>query len=874
MRVLWLCLALIALACGCIYTQGGDAPAETIPSPGVTTTVRAPETTVPAPASTIGPVAAKDSAPDFSGYYAYSKPAYSPKVPGYALPLTPSGIANYDDVKPKLLLTDDARLLANGFAVVRNPYDPAEEDITAMYKSLKDDGVPVFVTADSLLHLYHIQFDESLRRIEERQFYDMAWNLSRRLADANIRGYGSASGEEKEAYRRNIAYFTVALSLLEPKAGQYCEDGDWECRGSGERFDRAEYEKYALRGYPCCISDSREVKCEACEYPVQGDVNWELALIRAHEGFGESPIFAYKEDYSQYLPRGHYTRSEKLRNYFMAMMWYGRMSFLLKGSDIVSGEDARIQTRQASLIASQLSNDPEAKAMWDRIYGVTAFYVGFSDDLGPYEYREAANNVFGGRADLSGDGYAKLKAELAAYRSPRIYGGTGDCLIMPPFKPDDADKCLESTKGFRLMGQRFIPDSYMFSELVFPYTGRYTGEGGAFTACMTDAGVVRCFPRGLDAMALLGSKRAADILVESGDADYANYSGVYSALDVEFGSFTEAEWNRNLYWSWLYALKPLLAEYGEGYPTFMQSEAWQEKELTTALASWTELRHDTILYAKQSYTMRATGMPYIPPEKPVVGYVEPLPEFYGRLLALSKMTDRGLTEMGVLDGEAKGRLERLEGILARLQDISVDELEDRELTEDDYAFIKNFGEGLNGVIADVDEKAKKTTIVADVHTDSNTLSVLEEGVGYVDMMLVAYRVPDGRVLLGAGPVFSYYEFKQPMADRLTDEKWREILASDPPSRPEWLMEGDAGGTAGGECSSDQDCARGGCSGTVCAAKEEAADTITTCEWRPQYECYRTAKCGCFDGRCGWLQTGEFQSCLAGKGVRMREPEGA
>ena len=47
-------------------------------------------------------------------------------------------------------------------------------------------------------------------------------------------------------------------------------------------------------------------------------------------------------------------------------------------------------------------------------------------------------------------------------------------------------------------------------------------------------------------------------------------------------------------------------------------------------------------------------------------------------------------------------------------------------------------------------------------------------------MIVAYRHPEeGHILLGVGPVFSYYEFKQPMDDRLTDEAWREILDSNP-----------------------------------------------------------------------------------------------
>ncbi|MDH5201037.1 MAG: DUF3160 domain-containing protein, partial [Candidatus Bathyarchaeota archaeon] len=196
-----------------------------------------------------------------------------------------------------------------------------------------------------------------------------------------------------------------------------------------------------------------------------------------------------------------------------------------------------------------------------------------------------------------------------------------------------------------------------------------------------------------------------------------------------------------------------------------------------------ELRHDTILYVKQSYTVALSSAPMKPS---IIGYVEPVPEFYARLLSLTRMTREGLDEMGVLDRTAKMRLGSLEEILRRLVDLSEKELRNEELTQEDYDFIRDFGDELEDVIAGVDDKAKKTTLVADVHTDQNTMQVLEEGVGHVRLMAVAYRVPDGRVLVGAGPVMSYYEFKHPMAERLTDEAWRELLESDPPENPEWV----------------------------------------------------------------------------------------
>jgi len=502
------------------------------------------------------------------------------------------------------------------------------------------------------------------------------------------------------------------------------------------------------------------------------------------------------------VPRGHYTRSEKLKRYFKAMMWYGRMAFLLKGGDeaLISEQDAKISTIQAALISSEQPDvnvdTKTAQETWDRIYSVTAFFVGTADDLTPYEYRDAINNVFGAEYNVSElsneDNLLELKVELAKMRSPKIYGGSGVCVVYPPITKEKLYDCLAKTKGMRFMGQRFVPDSYMFQQLVSPAVGMYVGNDTPFTMCSTPAGPTRCFPRGLDIMAVLGSERAADILIVEGDTEYAGINTSYDKQLEELKSqfagfdFNITECNRNLYWSWLYTLKPLLKQFEDGYPTFMQTRAWQEKELQTSLASWTELRHDTILYAKQSYTPVVGAPPQPPQPKPVRGYVEPVPEFYARLSALTKMTENGLIDLDVLNATEKARLQRLARILERLINISKAELENKELTENDYEFIRNFGENLDSVVAGVNTGGKETTIVADVHTDPNTGKVLEEGVGYVNLILVAYNVPDGRIIVGAGPAFSYYEFKQEMKDRLTDEKWKEILRSNPPERPGWV----------------------------------------------------------------------------------------
>jgi eight-cysteine-cluster-containing protein len=63
----------------------------------------------------------------------------------------------------------------------------------------------------------------------------------------------------------------------------------------------------------------------------------------------------------------------------------------------------------------------------------------------------------------------------------------------------------------------------------------------------------------------------------------------------------------------------------------------------------------------------------------------------------------------------------------------------------------------------------------------------------------------------------------------------------------------------GACQTDDDCVVTGCSGQLC----EAAPTASTCEFLPQYACYRDeiTTCGCNDGVCGWAQTEALAACL-------------
>jgi hypothetical protein len=495
---------------------------------------------------------------------------------------------------------------------------------------------------------------------------------------------------------------------------------------------------------------------------VSQEVTQELALIEAHEGFAPSSILpGYEEDYSQYVPRGHYTANENRQRYFKAMMWYGRINFRLKELD---------ETRSALLIVQALSRveiDGEpASQLWARIYEPTVFFVGATDDLNIRDYQQLMEEIYGAvpedPAAFADD--ALLSSFVAAARE------------LPPPQINSmwvwvGQDQKEETQGFRLMGQRFVIDAYIFQQLIY------------------DKVQDRYLPKGLDVFAAMGSEEAYQLLDEMGETQYPRYVEEMAKVRGEIAALEMDSWTQNLYWSWLYSLRSIIEPKDEPYPAFMRTQAWSHKDLHTALGSWTELKHDTILYAKQAYA-KLTAMP---PQAAVRGYVEPNPEAYARLLALTRMTRDGLDQRGLLSTDDRDSLEQLEQLLLSLKTIAEKELQGETLSDSEYEVISSYGDSLEALTIAAADKAElggsvdehDAALVADAATDPNSGSVLEEGVGRINQIFVVAEV-GGQLSLTQGGVFSYYEFSWPMSDRLTDEAWRDLLDSgQAPARPEW-----------------------------------------------------------------------------------------
>jgi len=751
MGSLLLILAFVLSGCRPVTgTPGPTTAADDIPtSTAVPASSEAPTQAVAPTATESIPPTSSPAAPTEATQLPAVKVVPAPVFAVYTEPPVEAVAASYHDpiapdlsnVRVPFILSEAQRerLAEQGFVV--NP--GMEKEFFSLYEKARYDNEPIFVTSDSLLHVYHLLFDKVLRTAEREYFIPLLRSLNQAMLAETDKQYQVLKDTPwEEAAQRTVAFIGVGSALLDAQV--------------------------AVPDYAADLVDA------------------ELARIDEAGGLRHSPLFPgleNGEDYSQYIPRGHYTLSEELKAYFRIMMWYGRMTFRLKTAD---PEVGRAETRSGLLLVQALRNalveGRPALEVWMDLYSPTVFFVGHSDDLLATQYMEVMDAVYGPWAsaqELADEARLDQFIEQAnTLPAPQILG----MVIM------DTDDVEETTKGLRFMGQRFVPDAYIFRQLIYRNVGTRENRRG--------------LPMGLDLLAAMGSEQAYQHLDELGETSYENYPQQMEKVRGWLADLTVEDWTETLYNTWLYSFYPLLEVPDEGYPSFMQSPAWVDKQMNAVLGSWAELKHDTILYAKQVYAELGAGPPP-PPPIPPNGYVEPVPYFYARLAALTAMTRSGLEQRGLLSEVDSTNLAWLERMVLDFKVMAEKQLRGEPLTPEEYEKIRYYGgdlEHLTMAAADSDaedpyapkfmDEKPQAAVIADVATDPAPELVLEEAVGRVNPIYVVVPMVDSQgnpyLQVAKGGVFSYYEFPWPMSDRLTDEKWRQMLDEGrAPALPVW-----------------------------------------------------------------------------------------
>jgi len=481
-------------------------------------------------------------------------------------------------------------------------------------------------------------------------------------------------------------------------------------------------------------------------------------------------------DFSQFKPRGHYTKTTLLSNYFKAMMFLSRADLSL----IIGGKDARSKMKKAGLVLWDCVVNSGSYPQWLSFNDVIEFMVGASDglsikgmsglvhDLGspaiPAYLRAFNESAFDSVSSRNRHGYQLILSQGIAY-DPHKYDSLGLSQI------------------FSFLPQRFVIDSYTFSQMVFPLV------------------YYRPLPSSMDISFVLGDNAA---LKYHPDLSVPALPGILGSQRQLYDDISPQGWQSNLYTSWMNFLRKLngVEDNPRVSPCF-RTTAWRDKMRNTQLTSWAHLRHNTILYAKQSYT----GM--IVCQHPAA-YIEPYPEFFD---AVARYASKGKLYFDKIDGQIAAYFANAASIAARLKQIAELTAQGKPPTSEQYDWlrqvvtpkyvsvgcgsVKVFSGWYFDLIYDINkpwQKAGQQTsyaTIADVHTkpadEKGPAQVLHAATGYINLMAVVVEV-DSCKSIYLGPVGSYYDVVTTSASpqRMTDEEWIGRLDSGTAGpRPVW-----------------------------------------------------------------------------------------
>ena len=465
--------------------------------------------------------------------------------------------------------------------------------------------------------------------------------------------------------------------------------------------------------------------------------------------------------YSLFRPRGHYSRTEALQRYFRGMMWLQSVPFGVKNPD---------ELREAVVMAYALENSPSAKKNYDTFNKLITFLMGQPDNLSIPQVQAEIKKI-----GLPMEALLNDQQKMTQLKEALEKIGEEQTRIRPPFEKTSHNKIC-------LMPQRYQPDAEVLLKTV-DYENKPTLRG---------------VPKGLDFFAAMGVSAAEQILMEE-KQDWKDLKSAINAMKKRMG---EIDWQETIATQWMNTLK-VLNDKGENLPYFMVTPEWDKKNMNAVLASWAELKHDAILYAKQPFGAECGGGGL--PEPMVKGYVEPNVNFWKKAIELLNNTEKLLKEQNMLTEKVNDATSRIREEAQFLLAISEKELAGTPLTDEEYDQIECIGSTFENISLDlirqpdqyldgwsnVEGADKKVALVADVYTanaDNNpNKSILFEAVGDADEIYVVVEI-DGYLYLTRGAVLSYREFTQPLGEqRLTDEEWQQQLEKNPRKGvPEWM----------------------------------------------------------------------------------------
>jgi hypothetical protein len=624
----------------------------------------------------------------------------------------------------------------------------AFEDFSNAYAYIYWKDLPVLITTDSILHAIHKTYDDLLMRLEAEM-------LAPQL----------------------VAFLTKVRQQVRTEAGANTDPELASLYSDVESYLSVPLALFAT---------TAQISAEATRY---------LGLAQQANSMASVTLFGGKRqiDFSLFKPRGHYLKREQLGRYFQAMSWLAHIDFRLVEYDSTGKPRLNVNHLAAAVLLHQAISSANQRTTWQAFDNLISAFVGRSDNM---TLRDLERFLADAGIKTAGDVLSKPTQLLALLTS----GDYGQQQIVGQLLKAAPDKLQQPLPvSLMLAGQRFAIDSYIISQLVYD---RLLVKGRK---------VQRPLPSPLDVMYALGNDQAKTHL-QSELAQYG-YQNNLNSLRAVVEGYDASFWTSTAYNRWLSTLRALnVNTTNSAYPQAMRTAAWADKMLHTQLASWTQLRHDNVLYVKHSSTFR----PFC--EYPT-GYVEPYPAFYAavrdyaqagrKALASIKLglSAENLKQLQPLRQTALAYFDHLESVATMLHTLAEKELRLEPFSPEELAFLKDttilqkerigcgeLREEWNGWYPKLFPwEDDSPALIADIHSNPNAdprlapPGVLHVATGPVAAMIFIADTDEGATMY-VGPSFTYYEVVEkglPLV-RLTDKDWMRRLYGEPhPTPPNW-----------------------------------------------------------------------------------------
>ncbi len=660
-----------------------------------------------------------------------------------------------DSILLRYPITDKERLLLskNGFVVL--PSSIHDMTFGSRFEQIFHYDLPVYVSTDAILHSTHMSYNALFEDIEMEAMRPLLAEMLTKL-HAQVADYPTRYQSNPllvRAVRDLDVYLSVAQRLLD------------------------------IPATPLYPDNTRLVDSI-------------LTLVSAEQAV-EFSLFDTGQmyDFSQFTPRGRYTESPEMQQYFQSMMWLGRTEFYLIPPQNTQASGSMYTAQRPAVAAALLTQalrESGAENIYDLMDGMLRLIVGTSDNIAPT--RLASTLEKAGIADVGSlaDSTLFRRFQDTLRNDPAAFQAINSQILI---RNDVFGDSVIPAASFMLLGQRFIIDSYISQNVVYDRVPALLYHAPP---------IFRMMPSAFDILFALGNNAAAQFLQP--ELTKYEYAPQLAGLRYLIDSYDDSFWGNSLYNRWLQSIRTLNVPdttERKQLPSFMQTAAWWQLKMNSQLAAWAQLRHDNLLYAKQSYTtgVPTCSFPY--------SYVEPEPDFFRAVAAYADSAGSTFAtiETAISDKApsvwAHSRytlisvhhyFETLGTTARQLGRIAEKELSHIPLSESETTFLKGMlyrtiddysGGLLTGWYPSLfyggeNDAIQNDYVVADVHTqptdDGGNIvgNVYHVGTGPVNLALIMADCGEGyRAYIG--PVFSFYERTTEKFKRLTDEEWEQTV---------------------------------------------------------------------------------------------------